>query len=286
MIFIFFLLNSVLFAKDVAKILVEIPSESRFLFGDQIVYKVKIQSLLGFDSVKVMLEGKNKPDYFNYNFSEIKYGDDYKSQGRIIFQYFKTGKLKLPDFYIILLKHTKEGDIKIFKKRFKGLTFSFISVLKGNERISSPVPPLSSIFPIIIVSFLLIIIGLILFIFLIKKRKKREKPKSIPMILSEKIKKLENMKKISLNKNIVFEIGKIVKDSLSILNEQDLNPLTIREIEKDIKEDPDKYELNKIGIELLEKLNLQKFGYNEINEGIIDETLEFLQKIMEEVKNV
>jgi hypothetical protein len=265
--------------------MVEIPAKKRFLFGDQIIYRVKIKSLLKFDKVRVEFEKKGKPDYLFYKFGDMEYKDDYRTKGKIIFQFFRTGKIRLPKFTILLLKKTKEGEIEFFKKNFEGLTFNFISVLKGDEKISQPIPPETSYFLLLII-LMILIIAFILLGFIFKKRDKKEKRINPLLALKKRLKPLKKRKEISYDKELFFDTGKILRDALSLLNGEDFNSLTVKEMEKIVNSETDYYEINKKGVEILKKIEIQKFGNYEMEREIIEKALSLVENIIKKIKNV
>ncbi len=272
-------------SQNIAKITVEIPAEKRFLFGDKIVYRVKIESLLKFDKIRVNFEKKNNPDYMFYKFDVVEYKDNYKTDGKIIFQFFKTGKIKLPNFTILLLKRTKEGDVEIFKKNFEGLSFNFISVLKGGENISPPIPPESSYF-LLLVIFISLIIGLIIIGLIFRKKGKKEERVNPLVDLRKRVKSFKKRKELSYNKEVFFDAGKLLRESLSLLNNENFKSLTVKEIEKFIKSGTLHYEINRKGVKILKELELRKFADYNTGKQVLEETFSLIENILKRVKDV
>jgi len=280
----FILIASFSFGQNI-DIKIQVPGRENFLFGDKIFLNFEINSSEKFNSIQIIpIEYKFKPDNFDFKFNILEENMKYFGEGKIEFQYFRVGNIKLPDFEIRLYKTRDRNKLEIYREEFKGININYVSSLKNKRELIEPKLPEMSNFKYItaIVGFFFIIL-IIIFLKLIYKKikdiKSREKT-GFKYDLRDDLEKakrmIENSKFFKAEK-LVYEI---LKKILSIEAGKNFNGLSIKEKGQYI---------NNTGehglFELFKNVNYQMYQPSVIDKKLLKKALDVIERKIEKIEN-
>ncbi len=224
--------------------------------------------------------------------------DNKKAVYSFYLQFFKTGKINIPQIELNLI--TVDGKFKIYTDN---LTVNILSNLTDNTTFQNIKPPEKVGFYLTTKEFLylvLIIIVIILFIYIILKLKNRAKKDRKVRILSpieefnENWKDCEGLLKRKELKIFYFKISEAVRRYIDRVFNIHTVEATVKEIDKIFKENKDlKENIKEELLQLFKKWDFYKFTGNfpliseaEKDLSRVREIIDNIEKIREEKNNV